>query len=150
MIALMTIVGMTGILSASGHCGEYYKHKGMHHKSGIHKILKKLNLSESQKKELTTLKESQKANIEALKKEKRSQMQENRKGMDMSQFMTKNHFDKEAYKSMIKNRMEQQAVRMQSRTDMISQSRAENMQKIFNILTPEQREKLIQLSQMPR
>ncbi len=70
-----------------------------------------------------------------------------RQGIDASKFMTKDSFDKEAFKKAKMEKWAQQdEMRKQRRAARLDRM-ADRMEKIFKVLTPEQREKLIELSQ---
>jgi len=65
---------------------------------------------------------------------------------DLSRFMDRERFDKEAFKkAMIERWREEDEFRRQRRAARLERV-AERMEKIFRILTPEQREKLIELN----
>ncbi|MDM5272323.1 Spy/CpxP family protein refolding chaperone [Sulfurovum sp. zt1-1] len=149
VIAIIATVGLSSALMATGpgmnpckdSIGKHYKER-----SEIYKAIQQLDLTQAQKEQLQTFRESQreerKANRAALK-EKRA-MKQNR--TDLSRFMSAEKFDKNAYKTAMKERMQQREEMREKRRELVLEKRAERMEKIFNILTPEQREKWIQLS----
>ena len=149
-IALIAAVGLGSALYASGFGGEC-KH-GMQQKEHMFKVMKQLDLTDAQKDVLKDLRQAHKAERKAF----RAEMKEKRmakKGMgpgkmDMGQFMTATHFDTEAFKKAMKVKMENRIERMQKNMDRKVARRAAHMQKVFTILTPEQREKWIQLSKI--
>ena len=68
------------------------------------------------------------------------------RGMDLSKFMTKERFDKEAFKkARLEKWAQQDSLRKEQRAERLDRM-ADRMEKIFRVLTPEQREKLIELS----
>lgn len=69
------------------------------------------------------------------------------KRADLSKFMSAEQFDKEAFKTLMKERMQSREKIREERRESMIERRVERMEKLFNILTPEQREKWIQLSQ---
>ena len=123
------------------------KQRGGPDKNGMQQIMKQLDLSAEQNDQLKTLRESRKDMMQA----KRKEFKENRKAMrgqmkpDMSTFMTANSFDKEAFKQEMKKKHDAKRAIRESRKASMLDSRADNMEKMFNILTPEQRIKWIEL-----
>ncbi|MFT7823904.1 MAG: Spy/CpxP family protein refolding chaperone [Sulfurimonas sp.] len=153
-IAVMTTVGLSTALLAGGGGMKQCKHPmNMKHKErgGIYTVMQQLDLTESQKNQLQALRKSQKekrkAYGKAMKKRRASgeKTRKNRKP-DLSRFMTANHFDKETFKALMKKRMEQREKRVKERRDRMVERSVSRMEKIYNILTPEQREKWIELS----
>ncbi len=122
--------------------------RGGEHKNGMQKIMKQLDLSSEQREQLKTLKESRKNMMQA----KRKSCKEDRKAMkgqmkpDMSKFMTANTFDKDAFKQEMHKKFEAKRAMMETKKTTMMEYRANNMEKMFNILTPEQRIKWIELS----
>jgi len=72
--------------------------------------------------------------------------QRGRLGLDASQFMSKESFDKEAFKKAMQAKWQKQDELRQQRRAARLDRMADRMEKIFKVLTPEQREKLIELS----
>lgn len=126
--------------------------RGGEYRNGMQKIMQQLDLTAEQKEQLNTLRESRKNGMQAKRKERK----ENRKSMrqqmrpDMSKFMTANTFDKEAFKQEMKKKHEERRVKREKRKESMLSSRADNMEKMFNILTPEQRIKWIELSKQQK
>lgn len=124
------------------------KFRGGPDKNGMKQIMKQLDLSSEQKAQVKTLRESRKEMIQA----KRKSCKENRKNMkqqmrpDLSKFMTANSFDKEAFKQEMKKKHEARRAKREERKLAMLENRADHMEKMFNILTPEQRKKWIELS----
>ncbi len=147
-IAILVTLGLgTATLLAFGGPG----HKGGpfgEHRDGMSKIMKQLDLTPEQKDQMKVLKKERKGQMQAKMKE----MKENRKSMmagmkpDLSTFMTANSFDKEAFKKQMNEKFEARRQMMESRKSAMLEKRAERMEKMFNILTPEQRIKWIELS----
>jgi len=146
-IALLVTLGLgTATLLACPGGGD--GQRGGAHKDGMRKIMKQLDLSSEQREQMKTLRESRKNVMKA----KRKEFRENRKAMrqqmqpDMSTFMTANTFNKEAFKQEMKSKHEDRRVKREKRQETRLDSRADSMEKMFNILTPEQRIKWIELS----
>ncbi|UFH59445.1 Spy/CpxP family protein refolding chaperone [Sulfurovum mangrovi] len=163
MIAMIATVGLSSTLMAMGpdmqpcqdskgmHACQGYKNmksckytKGKHHKKrdDLYRTLRQLDLTAAQKEELRAFRETQRAERKAMK-EQRGKRQRN---VDLSDFMSAEKFDKEAFKAAMKERMEQREKMREKRREAMMEKRAERMEKIFTILTPAQREKWIQLS----
>ena len=117
-------------------------------------MMDQLQLSDAQKEQFKALQESQRearqAQLKAMKEKRAERMEMMRKDRDLSQFMTATKFDKKAFQALMKKRMEQRDQMRIKRRDAMIEKSAENMEKIYNILTPEQREKWIQLSKQPK
>ena len=162
VIAMIATVGLSSTLMAMGpgmqesqgskgmHACKHMK--GKHHKKrgDIYRTLQQLDLTAAQQKELQSLRETQRAE----RKAKRKKMQEKREARsakrdqkaDLGRFMSAEKFDKEAFKVVMQERMERRLRVKKERREQRMEKRAENMEKIFHILTPLQREKWIQLS----
>ena len=143
VIAQMIALGLGSVLYASGFKGDC-KHQ-MHPKDQMFKVMQQLDLTDAQKQALKDIRESNKKQRTAFKEA----MREKRMGsvkIDMGAFMSANHFDKEAFKKQIRANMGKRVERMQKNIDIKAERRAEHMAKVFAVLTPEQREKWIQLS----
>jgi protein CpxP len=149
-IVLITALGLGSTLFASGFGGHCKHH--MPQKEQMFKVMKQLDLTDAQKDALKELRASHKAERKAFKeamKEKRIAQKGMGPGkMDMSQFMSATHFDMDAFKKAMKIKMENKIERMQKNMDRKVERRAAHMQKVFTILTPEQREKWIQLTKI--
>ena len=140
-IFLTTVAGLglaTTLLAGCGakHCDRDGEMRGHHHEMKMgKKMFSQLDLTREQKSQ-----------IKDIMREARDEMREKRspKGMmpDASEFMSKDSFDKAAFIKVHKAKMAQ----MEKQRDAMLEKRAENFEKIFNILTPEQREKFIELS----
>jgi len=145
-LAILLTLGLgTATLLACGGPGH---HKGGKHKDGMMKMVKQLDLTSDQKSALKTMRKANKAE----RKAKMQAMKENRKQMrtsmrpDMSQFMTADSFDKEAFKTQMNEKIEAKRAMMEGKKVAMLEKRATNMEKVFNVLTPEQRIKWIELS----
>lgn len=149
-IALITALGLGSMLFASGHGGGCKHH--MNQKEQMFKVMKQLDLTDAQKDALKDLRKSHKAERKAFRAEmKEKRMAQKGMGpgkMDMTQFMSSTHFDTEAFKKAMRVKMENKIERMQKNMDKKVERRAAHMQKVFTILTPEQREKWIQLTKI--
>ncbi|MEA3491324.1 MAG: Spy/CpxP family protein refolding chaperone [Campylobacterota bacterium] len=160
-VIVATIVGV-GLVSAlvagkpmmDGEGFGYQEYKQgshmKHHRKGAkyhHKLFKQirseLDLTKEQKKQIKRLLSEQK---DMMKKERKA-MKQKREMPDASKFMTASTFDKEAFKkSMLEQRSKRVMMKKQKSEERLNK-RAEVLEKIFAILTPEQRTKLITLSQ---
>jgi len=126
--------------------------RGGEYRNGMKMIMKQLDLSSQQKEQLKILRESRKEMMQA----KRKACKEDRQAMkgqikpDMNKFMTANSFDKKAFKHEMQKKFEAKRAMKENRKMAMMESRAENMEKVFNILTPEQRIKWIELSKQQR
>ncbi|SFZ99057.1 Periplasmic protein related to spheroblast formation [hydrothermal vent metagenome] len=157
VVALATIGLTTGLFAygMNGNCGgngmgnghgKHMKgHGGMHRgNGGMLSYVKQLDLTTEQKVKLMDLRESQ--------KEKRMGMRKNHKDLkmsmkaDMSKFMTAEKFDKAAFIAQRDKKIEEMQKQREATRSARLENRANMMEKVFNILTPQQREKLIQLS----
>lgn len=138
ILALLLMFGLGMMANATGMQGE--KKRG-----GLFSLIKQLDLSTEQKQEFKALKQERKASRKAHKLEMKSK----RRAMgqpDMSSFMSAKTFDKVAFKKEMTKRFDAREKTREARRDTMLEKRAEGMQKIFNILTPKQRKKLIELS----
>lgn len=123
-------------------CKHHTEGKFKHHRGdGMMKTLQELNLSDTQKMQLKQIRQEQKAQRQANKQAMQARMKP-----DMAQFMSADKFDKEAYKAQMTQRFEAKRAMMEAKREQMLEKRAEKMEKIFMILTPEQRIKWIELS----
>ena len=160
IIATLVGVGLVSVLVAGKPMfdseGDYGYHKCMQGKHMKHhgkrdghpyKIFKQirseLDLSDAQKKQIKSIFVEQK---EMMKKERQA-MREKRAMPNASKFMTTEKFDKEAFKKVMQEKYKQREQKMQQRGEKRLNQRADTLEKVFAILTPEQRTKLIALSQ---
>lgn len=160
IIATLSGAGLISLLAAGKPMfdseGDYGYHKCMHNKHMKHysrgdknphslfkKIISDLDLSDAQKKQIKAIVSKQK---ELMKKERQA-LKEQRDMPDVSKFMTITKFDKEAFKKTIVEKHKQRKQKMQQREEARLNHRADTLEKVFAILTPEQRTKLIALSQ---
>ena len=147
-IALLVTLGLGTSLFAFGPGG----HRGGPFAGGqsmeMFKIVRTLDLTSEQKTELKSFKKSQKAQMQ----EKRESFKIDRESMmkqmkpDMSLFMSADNFDKEAFKQEMTKKFEARRKVMETKGAEMLEARASSMEKVFNILTPEQRIKWIELS----
>jgi protein CpxP len=144
-ITIIAALGLSSALMASGHG----MHACKHHKerSTIYQTIQQLDLTEVQKKELQALRETQRAERKASRKALKEKRTGKQQRMDLGKFMSAEKFDKEAFKAAMNERMQQRDEMREKRLEAMIEKRAEKMEKFFSILTPEQREKWIQLSQ---
>lgn len=138
-LKVLTIVAITGLVGATAvHAGPACKEndkmcqKKKENRAGMKEIFQQLNLTAEQK---SAMKENRKE-MHTQMKEKRSQ-RDGKRGMgNMSEFVSANGFDKEAF-------IAKSTQKVQTRIEM----RADRFEKTMNILTPEQRVKLVTLLQ---
>ena len=145
-LKVLTIVAITGLVgaTAANACPSFGDKRGMCEKQNECQNNKKYNRGEMkeifQKLDLTTeqqsVMQSNRKEMRAHMKEKRSQRDGKRGMANMSEFVSANGFDKEAFI----------AKAMQKSKTMI-EMRAERFEKTMNILTPEQRVKFVTLLQ---
>ena len=144
--AILVTLGLGTALFACPAGGD--DHRGSAYKNSMKKIMKQLDLTSEQKEQMRALKESRKEMMQA----KRKSCDENRKSMraqmkpDLSKFMTANSFNKEAFKQEMQKKFEAKRAMKEKRKVAMMEQRADHMEKMFNILTPEQRIKWIELS----
>jgi len=121
----------------------------------MQRVMSQLDLSDEQKKEIRLIRlEAQKERIEAkiarVRQGKGPGMHRGKKGrraMDFSAFMTPERFDKAAFKKAMQERWAaREKMRQQRQAERLDRM-ADRMEKVFAVLTPAQREKLIKLSQ---
>ena len=164
IIVTMATLGITAGLFANGmngmgmhqgqgmHNGQgMHQGQGMHKRGGMHKnrsfaILKQLDLTSEQQSKLKDLRQIKKAQMQAQRQERRANRAKNGMQIDMSAFMSTDKFDKEAYKKALEQKAQKRQASMQERKKTMFDKKADFMEKVFNILTPEQRTKWIELS----
>ena len=125
------------------------KHHGQNPKELFKKIRTELDLDDTQKEKFKTIVSGQrdimKAKFKKLKQEQKSG--KSKRGMpDMSLFMSADKFDKEAFTKVMQTKQEKRQEMMKKRQSGMIAQRADTLEKIFAILTPQQRTKLIKLS----
>ena len=147
-IALLVTIGLGTALFAFGPGGHKCGHFAGKQNMEIFKLVRKLDLTSEQKTALKSIRESQRSQMkdmrEAFKKERRSMIGQMKP--DVNTFMSADHFDKEAFKQSMKKKFESIHKIMETKGEKMLENRAENMEKVFNTLTPEQRIKWIELS----
>ncbi len=164
---LLTIAGLslTTALMANGpqdggseSCGEH-RGQGMH-RSGEHRmgamhrgqrrgfmrqIGRQLDLTQDQRRKIRQIFREAREKAQAARKTYQETGKKQGR-LNPESYMSAEHFDKEAFKRGV---LEQQAKRKaarQARRQVRLDRQADRLEKIFNILTPEQRRKWIQLS----
>ena len=142
-MGMMDGMGMKGRKMAYGNEGNMQR--GMHGpkmKMGKHNQMKEIMAQ-------LDLGDTQRQKIREIRREGRQAMKQNRMGhkpaMDFSQFMTKEHFDKEAFKKVMQQKWEAKDKMRESRRQERMAMMSDRMEKVFEVLTPEQREKLVEL-----
>ena len=147
-IALLITLGLGTALFAfgpGGHRGGPFAGK---QNMEIFKLVKKLDLTSEQETALKSVKESQRAKMQekrgAFKKDRESMMKQMKP--DMNLFMSADSFDKEAFKQEMTKKFEARRKVMETRGAEMLENRASGVEKVFDILTPEQRIKWIELS----
>ena len=151
-IALLLTLGLgtSALMAQGGPGGECGGFEGKGHRGGgqMFQMLKQLDLTADQKSQLKELKTQQRAQMR--KQFKKMHKSSNSMGAEgkanMSSFMTADSFDKEAFKQQASTKMESKHQNFESKKSEMLEKRAENMKKIFDILTPEQRTKWIELT----
>ena len=121
----------------------------------MQKVMRQLDLTDEQKKQIRLIRlEAQKERIEAKIARVRQgrglgthRGKRGRSAMDLSRFMTPEGFDKAAFKKAMQERWAAREKMRQLRQAERLERMADRMEKVFNVLTPAQREKLIKLSQ---
>ncbi len=138
-LKVLTIVAITGLVGATSvyasPCNAENKkmcQKNKEHRNDMKEIFKKLDLTPEQQ---NAMKENRQAMREQMK-ERRSQMNRKHGMAGMSEFVSANGFDKQAF-------VAKATQKAQMRIDM----RAVRFEKTINILTPEQRVKFVTLLQ---
>jgi len=131
---------------AAGKNGRYAKEKKSHLKRMLRTLYRRLDLSPDQKEKVRSIVREYRRELKMLR---RTAMQE-RKSRRMQQgpkagvtaFMSPEAFDKAAFKKMVEARWAQQDQRRMKRLDLT----ADTLEKIYGVLTPEQRTRLIEIS----
>ena len=149
-----------GMQAGAGQCGKRGMQQGRGMAKGMqrhgmraalmHRVMSRLDLTDEQKKQIRLIRlEAQKERIEAkIARVRQGQgpgMHRGKRGrnaMDLSRFMTPERFDKAAFKKTMQERWAAREKMHQTRLDRM----ADLLEKVFNVLTPSQREKLIKLS----
>jgi len=141
------------------------KQMGMHgkkrgHPSHLQRMLKtfnnELNLTPEQKQQVKAIVTEYRQALKAKRMERKQARkgkgmgQGKGKGMGAAAFMNPERFDKEAFKSTVQKRWEMQEQRRAEWRKMRLDLMADTMEKLYNVLTPEQRSRLIELSQKRR
>lgn len=147
-IALLVTLGLGTTLFAFGPFGHKGGPFGGKQHMEIFKLVKKLDLTKEQETVLKSVKESQRAKmrekIEAFRKDREEMMKQMKP--DMNLFMSADSFDKAVFKQEMKKKFEARRKVMETKGTEMLENRASGMEKVFNILTPEQRIKWIELS----
>ncbi len=147
-IALLVTLGLGSTLFAfgpGGHCKGSFAEGP---RADTFKLVRKLDLTSEQKTALKSVKESHRSQMQ----KKRKTFKKDRKSMrgqmkpDMNLFMSADSFDKESFKQEMTKKFEARRKVMEIKKVEMLESRASGMEKVFNILTPEQRIKWIELS----
>ena len=154
-----------GMHAGAGQCGNRGMQRGHGRAKGMQrhgmraemmqKVMSQLDLTDEQKKQIRLIRlEAQKERIEAkiarVRQGKGPGMHRGKRGrhaMDLSRFMTPEKFDKAAFKKAMQERWAAREKMRQQRQAERLERMADRMEKVFNVLTPVQREKLIKLSQ---
>lgn len=138
-LKVLTIVAFTGLVGATSvHASPFNMenkkmcHENKEHRNDMKEIFKKLDLTSEQQ---NAMKENRQAMREQMK-EKRTHMNRKRGMADMSEFVSVDGFDKQGFVS-----------KATQKAQMMIDMRADRFEKTMNILTPEQRVKLVALLQ---
>ena len=140
----------------------YQKHRGMQNgmkqnsqatQNRMFYIIKKLNLTDDQKAKMRDIRRSKRADQKAFKLERKAFKLQQRAakirkmdGMDLSKFMTVDKFDKDAFRAMLTKKMDEKRAKMEKMRTARINTKIDSMEKVFNLLTPEQRVELIEQS----
>jgi len=127
------------------------KHKGPMQRM-MRTIHKELNLTPEQRRQIKGIMSEYREAMQRQRKERirarRGQGTPGRRmGMDASRFMTVQRFDKAAFTQTMERRWQMQEKRRAERRKVRLERMANTLEKVFAVLTPEQRQKLIELSQ---
>jgi len=120
-----------------------------HRKGMMRRMARALDLTSEQRQQFRAL---FKAERQAKKAERKAHRQQGKKGRGMfgnlnpETFMSADHFDKEAFTKAVEKQAQQRRAERQAKRQSRLEHRAAFMEKIFNILTPEQRVKWIELA----
>jgi len=132
VVAVTGLVGLTAV-NASPMGGGEKMHEGMKQKKAQMKgVFKQLDLSSEQKSQMKALRQEMKAQH----KEQKSAMMKGRGMVKMGQYVSANGFDKQGFIDMATKK-----------SQTMIHKRADIFEKRMNILTPEQRVKLVSLMQ---
>jgi len=147
-IVLLTVVSLSTAAFSFGPSSHGHGPFAGEHKGGLYKLVKQLDLTSEQKDELSKLRDARKVAMQKNKIMYQDKKQELMKSIkpDISTFMTADSFDKEAFKEEMTKRSKERVNMMKQRIAGMIEKRVEGMEKVFTILTPEQRVKLIELS----
>jgi len=131
------------LVAHGGHHGRHSKLHKPHRGNGIiRQVMRELDLTQDQKNQIREIiKSNKKARLSAKKHKKLR-----RPSIDVSKFMTTDSFDKYAYIKELQRLSAKRIAAKQAQKVKRMERRADRMAKIFEVLTPEQRAKLIQLS----
>ena len=123
-------------------------HRG-HRRGFMRRMGRALNLTSEQREQFREL---FKAERQAKKAEHKAHHRHGKKqggmfgALNPETFMSADHFDKEAFTKAVENQAQQRRAERQAKRRSRVEHRAAFMEKIFNILTPEQRVKWIELA----
>jgi len=142
----------TGVRGRGMHRGE----RG-HLQRMLRTINTRLHITPEQKQKIRavvreyrqTLKCRHQQRIEA-RKERGKRMRGRKGTRGVSRFMSAEKFDKAAFKEVVRERWAMQDQRRAERRNARLDLMADTMEKIYDVLTPQQRQKLIELSQKRR
>jgi len=143
---VLVLVGLSmGVMAQSMNGNGNGKNEN---RGAMFKLLKQVDLTATQKTELKALRSSHKGMREAFMSESKTKRKTIRQGMkvNMASFMSEKTFDKGAFKEAMKQEFDNIRKVMEKRKEAMLEKRANAMEKVFNILTVEQRVKLIELS----
>jgi Spy/CpxP family protein refolding chaperone len=135
-----------------GHQGAKKRHHPSHLQRMLKTMNKELDLSPEQKKQVKAIVAEYRQALRAKKKEMRKSRKGmgQGKGMTAAAFMNAERFDKAAFMATIQKRWEMQDARRAQWRKAHLELMADTMEKLYKVLTPEQRSKLVELSQKRR
>ncbi len=149
IVGFFVLLGLSVLVFAFSGCksgGYYGKSGGYYGKNNVFKLVRKLDLSDEQEDKMHDLKKdyfSDKKSRKEFKKRFRKGFNQND---DIAKFFSEDKFDKEAFKTNAKEKSAQRKKDFDKIIEKKIEKRADNMEKIFNILNAEQRAKLVELS----
>jgi len=150
-----------GIRGGDGECSGMKQHRAMGHQkqmrmqNSIFSVIKKLDLTDEQQTKMRDIHRAKRADQKAFKLERKAFKLQQRAAkirkpqkMDLSKFMTVDKFDKEAFRALLTKKMDKKRAKMQKMRTARINAKVDNMEKVFNLLTPEQRVELIEQSKI--
>jgi Spy/CpxP family protein refolding chaperone len=132
------------------------KHRPSHLQRMLRALNKELDLTPEQRQRVKAIVMEYRQALKAKRMERKQARKGRGKGrgksgkMGAAAFMSPERFDKEAFKSTVRKRWEMRERRRAEWREIRLDLMADTMEKLYNVLTPEQRTRLIELSQKRR